>query len=179
MKSLITDKFMNDETVRHNIVAGFTHSLLIGYELMIKEGLLTPHLVDNFGAIEVEEISDIEQIETTKTYIRRSIIKQRETNIPLLEAQLRIIKDEVPQGLINDLKNTDNAFGCLLNRYGVKVISKKKRLILQEDLENHKIRIGRNHLLVSESTNKTICYVQEIMSFEEVLVRAKELYLKI
>ncbi len=143
----------------------------IGYELLMKNGLLTPHLIETFGEVSVSEAACKERIETEKAYLRQSVISQVSTGIILLEAQLHIVKEVVPVDLINDLKLTSIPFGSLLGIHGQDVVTKDKHIILQKRIENDEIRIGRSHKIVN-AKGALICFVNELMASEMLLSEA-------
>jgi len=163
---IVNSSFLFDKFVEEN-------NLDFSYKLLKKKTLLTPDLLLNFGNIYVSKISDIEQIETDKTYFRYTQIKQKSSNNKILDARLRIVKDELPNELIEKLHDTSVPLGQLLQDYGINVEIKNQDIFLRCEVGNGKLRMGRNRIMIDTKTNKIICYVYELFENESSLILTK------
>lgn len=129
--------------------------------LLEQNVLMTPMLVDRFGAIFIETI---EASETSSTYKRTSIIRQQSTGQKILDAEIVVFKNEVPKEIIEKLKATNIPFGQLLISHNIGVKIKNKKLITTIDEVTKEQRQGRSVDIVDAVSNNLICNVSEVMA---------------
>ncbi len=169
--------------VTKNIPINFQDAFLKNYisdkeltfskELLNKGLLLTPHLKKNFGNIYVCEIG-LKHIESEDLYIRESVIKQKDTDYKILDANLRIEKKNVPVELINDLRTTKILFGSLLKKYGIEVTIENQEIIVVKNIDDSdSTRMGRSRTMTKKDTGDVICHVHELLNLEQYLFAAK------
>jgi len=147
-------------------------NLALSYSILNKKSLLTPNLKINFGKIYVLEVG-YKHIETDHIYLRESVIKQKKTDNKLLEANLKIIKKNLPVELIEKLRSSSTPLGGLLEEYGINVIIKNHNIIIKNNVYNKTFRMGRSHTMITKDTNEIICYVNELLVPESKLLIAK------
>ncbi|KAA1246822.1 hypothetical protein [Aquimarina sp. RZ0] len=147
-------------------------NLNLSYSLLEKQSLLTPSLIENFGEIYVLEKSSLDRLESDKTYLRISEIRQKKTNYKLLDASLRIFKKSLPIKLINSLQTMDTPFGSLLKQNNIQIEVNDLHISLHQNINTEAFRLGRNYIMTDKNTNKKICYVREILVEEMFLLRA-------
>ena len=148
-------------------------NLSFSKDLLNKGLLLTPHLKENFGSIYVCE-TGLKHIESDEIYIRESVIKQNDTDYKILDANLRIEKNNVPSQLINDLRTTKILFGSLLKKYGIEVTIENQEIIVIKNVDDSDtMRMGRSRTMVNKNTQEVICDVYELLNIEQYLFAAK------
>lgn len=123
--------------------------------------LMTPMLIDRFGAVFVETI---EAFETTTTYKRTSVIRQKSTGRKILDAELTVFKNAVPKQIIEALKATNTPFGQMLISHNIDVKIENKRLITATDEVTKLQRKGRSVHIVDAVSDVLICSVSELMA---------------
>ncbi len=145
-------------------------------DLLENDALLTPRLQSNFGQIDAFETSDIECFETQKTYLRESILIQKCSGEKILEATLRIVKQNLPPAFVQDLRTTNTPFGELIKKYKISVSIINRNSLIIKEFSTGKTRMGRSHTIIHSNSKKIICHVREILTHEENLIKAKKRY---
>ena len=149
-------------------------NLVFSKELLNKGLLLTPHLKKNFGSIYVCE-TGLKHLESEEMYIRESVIKQKDTDYKILDANLRIEKSNVPSQLINDLRSTKILFGSLLKKYKIEVTIENQEIFVIKNVDDSEaIRMGRSRTMIKKDTEEVICQVYELLNLERYLFAAKD-----
>jgi len=152
----------------------YDEELLFSKDLLNKGLLLTPHLKKNFGNLYVCEIG-LKHIESEEIYIRESVIKQKDTDYKILDANLRIEKKNVPVQLINDLRSTKILFGSLLKKYNIDVSIIDQEIIVIKNVDDSEtMRMGRSRTMIKKDTKEVICHVYELLNIERYLFAAKD-----
>lgn len=118
--------------------------------------LMTPFLIKKYGAIYVETV--VEQ-EDAFTFSRTSIIRQTSTDKKILDAKIEVQKSTLPSRLIEQLKNTQIAFGQLLLDHHVDVVIENLQLFSAID-----DRPARKVDIIDSKTYALICHVEEILA---------------
>jgi len=122
--------------------------------------LMTPFLIEKYGAIYVETIVEKED---EFTFSRTSIIRQTSTNNKILDAKIKVQKSSLPTMLIEQLKNTNIAFGQLLQDHQIEVNIENLQLFTPRLELTKKQRRGRRVDIVDAVSHVLICHVEEIL----------------
>lgn len=127
--------------------------------------LLTPRLETAFGTIVATDRSSSRK---GNILTRRVILRQDSTGVGLVEAELEIHCDTVPDALIFDLDSSDVPFGKLLMRYGIDSTMRALEFgVLAADG-----RAWRRNEIWHSDGSAMICRVYEIIAPDDVLTQA-------
>ena len=165
-------KHIREYLLRDDLYEG----LRLSSELLEHNALLTPILKKNFGEMSANESNTLQCMESTDTYLRESELKQKCSGNIILEATLKVMKKELPYQLIKELQTTSLLFGELLVKHNVKVRFAEQQILLHFDSKSGKVRLGRSHIMYLPSSNKAVCYVQELLVSEEELKNSQHKY---
>ena len=165
-------KSVNEYLLKNNV----NKRLRLSCKLLEHSTLLTPVLKREFGEMKASESQRFQCMESSDTYLRESELRQESTGNVILEATLRIMKNELPNSFIKDLKTTSMLFGDLLIKHKVKVRVSDQQIILHFDSNNGNLRMGRSHTMYLLSTNKVVCHVRELLVCEQELITSKNEY---
>lgn len=135
--------------------------------LLSHDGLMTPVLKRHFGRIFVNENI---AIMVDSGYRRHSTVKQWASGYILLDAELEINTEVLPDALVHLLHATSKPFGELLCEFGLKV-----RLTDITPFRQGR-RFGRRHTMRLAETGTALCEVRELMAPERDLRSAAAFY---
>lgn len=134
------------------------------------DGLITPILERHFGEIEAVEL---DAAESRDHYVRTSTLYQRGSTQWLLDATLMIVKRQVPESLLEQLRSTSIPFEQLLMDHGVDVELEGRLSIELRDDAGQVVARGRQHEIVHRQTGERVCQVREMLAPEAELSAAQ------
>jgi len=148
----------NEHFIDGRAIAGTLSGLLLDHD-----GLMTPRLSKAFGELTAAKRS---HCLSETSFNRASLLCRKVDGQVILRAKLNIMIAELPEPLIDQLEKSDQLFGQLLIKYGVKVKFANRQL-----LRHGHGCYGRKLQMLSVNTGKIVCEVAEFLENEASLIR--------
>ncbi|MBL4806248.1 MAG: hypothetical protein JKY31_03060 [Rhodobacteraceae bacterium] len=133
-----------------------------GKKLLNHNGLMTPVITRFFGPMRAIQTRFEE---TQATYYRVSLLYQCAQHNLIIEAKLLASKDNLPAGLIDALRNTDQLFGQLLLDYHISV------RIAPPKIRHDNSRWSRQLAMLDKANGKLLCKVDEHLVSDQQLLK--------
>lgn len=159
-------------TLLHADLAILARDFPVSHALLTHDDLMTRALIRHFGAVHAVQTA-IEDAGNSIT--RRSTLYQTATGAALLKAILVINKPELPDGLLDRLRDGTRLFGALLIDAGIAVRMEDRAIYRKESPGGDQAGVwGRRLRILHASGDGLLCDVDECL-VEEALLRRLEI----